>query len=217
MMNRITPMVKNLLIVNVIVFAIQLAMESFFNLDSVRVFGLRYFGASEFAPYQLITYMFSHSTYDIMHIIGNMFALYMFGSSLEQAWGSKRFLQFYLITGIGAGVLYQFASGIELYMAADTFSTAALSLRDQAYMNIPMVGASGAVFGILLAFGMLFPNVRLMLLFPPIPIKAKYFVLFYGLYELYATIQNSPTDNTAHLAHLGGMLFAFILIKMWKK
>ena len=216
-MNRITPMVKNLLIANVIVFAIQLALENFLRIDSVRLFGLRYFGASEFEPYQLITYMFSHSTYDIWHIIGNMFALYMFGSSLEQTWGAKRFLQFYLITGIGAGVLYQLASGIELYLAADTFSTAALSMQDQAYMNIPMVGASGAVFGILLAFGMLFPNVRLMLLFPPIPIKAKWFVLFYGLYELYATIQNSPTDNVAHLAHLGGMLFAFILIKMWKK
>ena len=217
-MNRISPMVKNLLIVNVIVFAIQLALENFVAKGySVHLFGLRYFGASEFAPYQLITYMFSHSTNDIMHIIGNMFALYMFGSSLEQTWGSKRFLQFYLITGIGAGVLYQFASGIELYLAADTFSTAALSLQDQAYMNTPMVGASGAVFGILLAFGMLFPNVRLMLLFPPIPIKAKWFVLFYGLYELYATIRNAPTDNTAHLAHLGGMLFAFILIKMWKK
>lgn len=258
-MMRLTPMVKNILIANVGIFFIQAIL----SLPLSDIFGLRVIFADEFAAYQFVTYMWIHGSFG--HILGNMFAVFIFGPMLEHVWGSKRFLTFYLICGIGAGVLYgaiNFAETLELkndteaYMLdpnpedfeifimehklpgmnvsglaglADEFhenaSNAAyinetksivMTIYDRV-TNIPMVGASGAVFGILMAFGMLFPNTQLMLLFPPIPIKAKYLVLFYGLYELYAEFSRMPGDNIAHLAHLGGMLIAFILLKIWQK
>jgi len=192
-----------------------------------------------------------------------MFALFMFGRVLESVWGPKRFLLYYLITGIGAAVIHTgvnwieyssmistanafantptpelFVSFIEKYpsSANSDFMQFASSWMDSQngsayfananvyvhqiinlYTNINTVGASGAVFGILLAFGMLFPNTELMLLFPPIPIKAKYFVIGYGVIELFLGFQNQATDNVAHFAHLGGMIFGFILIKYWQK
>lgn len=258
-MMRVTPMVKNILLINVGIFFVQ----AIFNLPFSDLGGLRVIFSDEFQPHQFITYMWIHGGFG--HILGNMFAVFIFGPLLEQVWGPKRFLTFYLICGIGAGVLYGVADFIEkgnlradteTYLAdpnperfqlyildhrvsqraveeltnfSDAFyenpndagyiSQSRTYVRQifEAYTDVPMVGASGAVFGILMAFGMLFPNTQLFLLFPPIPVKAKYLVLFYALYELYAEFSRNPGDNVAHLAHLSGMLIAFILLKMWQK
>ena len=167
-----------------------------------------------------------------------MFMLWMFGSVLENVWGPKKFLTYYLITGLGAGFLhllvnqYQIISlqgqidpetlnsiireGRDVLLSGANYRDPALGQLNLLY-NIPTVGASGAVFGVLLAFGMLFPNTNLYLMFIPIPIKAKYFVMAYGAFELYAGFENSPGDNVAHFAHLGGMLFGYILIKYWDR
>jgi membrane associated rhomboid family serine protease len=178
--------------------------------------------------------MFMHG--GLWHLVFNMFALWMFGRVLENVWGPKRFFIYYFATGLGAAVFYTFVNFIEFQYIASRMSPenvqmvmangAELLSNGQNYtelagklnllLNVPTVGASGAVFGILLGFGMLFPNTELMLLFPPIPIKAKYFVLGYGAIELFSGIANT-NDNVAHFAHLGGMLFGFILIKYWNK
>jgi membrane associated rhomboid family serine protease len=256
MFQNLTPAVKSLLLINVIVFLAGM----FLKIDFISIFGLRFFLAESFAPYQIITHMFVHGGWG--HLFSNMFALFIFGSTLERFWGSQRFVIFYLVTGLGASMLYSGINFIEInqvnqariaYVASpnpDDFNQfvadhgkgyynqlydfinyfdenpndAGIIKQSKAYVNqiyqfissIPMVGASGAIFGILMAFGMLFPNTELMLLFFPVPIKAKYFVLFYGAYELYAGIQRATGDNVAHFAHLGGMLFAFLLIKYWR-
>ncbi|XOV92848.1 MAG: rhomboid family intramembrane serine protease [Bacteroidota bacterium] len=258
-MMRITPMVKYILIINVAILLIQ----SLLHLPFSDWFGLRVIFADGFKPYQFVTYMWVHGGF--YHLFGNMFAVFIFGPLLEQFWGSKRFLTFYLICGIGAGVLfgaadyfekYKLKNDTEAYIAnpnpedfqifildhrvsqrgtqelanfSDQYfenpNNPSLIAQSKSYVqqiydlfsNMPMVGASGAVFGILMAFGMLFPNTQLFLLFPPIPIKAKYLVLFYGLYEVYAEFSRTAGDNIAHLAHLGGMLIAFIMIKYWQK
>lgn len=258
-MFRLTPMVKNILLINVGIFIIQ----SFLKLPLSSLFGVRVIFAEEFAIYQFLTYMWIHGSFG--HLLGNMFAVFIFGPMLENVWGSKRFLAFYLYCGIGAALFYGTADYIEKrslkvdtenYLASpnpEDFSIYILEHKSYRYntsrlidfsdeyydnpgnnyyisqskevvrttyndiCNIPMVGASGAVFGILMAFGMLFPNTVLYLLFPPIPIKAKYLVFFYGAYEVYAEISRSAGDNVAHLAHLGGMLIAYILLKVWQR
>lgn len=257
MFGNLTPVVRNLLIINIGLALVQ----GFFNMDLISIGGLRYIHAETFYPFQFFTYMFIHAR-GFGHIFGNMLALFIFGPWLERVWGSQRFLIFYMVTGIGAGILWsgvnyfevkalekdaqayyqdpnperfnkfvidhwqlndQMDNLIENYAAnpeSARYESETISVVRQLYLrsaNMPMVGASGAVFGILMAFGLLFPNVMLMLLIPPIPIKAKYFVLLYGLYELYMTIQQSPGDNVAHFAHLGGMFFAFILVRYWAK
>jgi membrane associated rhomboid family serine protease len=157
-----------------------------------------------FAPYQIITHMFMHGS--ISHLFFNMFAVFMFGPPLENLWGPKRFLFFYLVTGFGALFLHLFVKYIELhYMGADPIS-----------VNVPVLGASGAVFGVLVGFGMNFPNTRLMLLFPPIPIKAKYFVAGYAVIELFLGLGNF-SSGVAHFAHVGGALFGLLLILYWRK
>ncbi len=260
MFRRLTPVAKNILIVNVAIFM----LGSFFSLPLAETFGLRVVFSSEWAPYQFLTYMWLHGSFT--HILGNMIAVLVFAPMLESVWGSKRFLTFYLICGIGAGVLYGTADFIEKYpLKVDAeayldnpnpddfekfiikhkspfFNLNALGELSDAYFedeNSPglidqtkrvvqqtydllithgnMIGASGAVFGILFAFAFLFPNTELFLLFPPIPIKAKYLVFFYGIYELYSEFNRMPGDNVAHLAHLSGMLIAFILLKLWSK
>jgi len=257
MFARLTPVVKNLLLINIAL----LLIPSFLNYDLAQLFGLRYVFADAFQPFQFITYMFLHSGFG--HLLGNMFALFIFGPMLERFWGSKRFFIFYMVTGVGAGALFgivnfiemqQLESAAEQYIANPNHEAFVSFIQENANYayrqwyefidaygdnpnkqefidgsvqrvkevvrfqgNVPLIGASGAIFGILLAFGMLFPNTELFLLFPPIPIKAKYLVTFYGLYELYAGIQNAPGDNVAHYAHLGGMLIAFILLKIWQK
>ena len=232
------------------------------GIDLVEIFGMHYPGSDKFMLHQVFTHMFMHDPGGIAHIFFNMFALWMFGRVLESVWGSKRFLLYYVVTGLGAIALHTFVNFLAINSIQNTvemfrntpspeildrfvtkhlpnatvqvrdfintwyddptntlYANEGLNLMERILtlkMDIPTVGASGAVFGVLLAFGMLFPNTQLMLIFPPIPIKAKYFVIGYGLIELYLGFSNSG-GNVAHFAHLGGMLFGFILIKYWNK
>jgi len=257
-MFQLTPAAKNILIINGIIFI----LSDFVGLRSyiIENFGMRYFHSENFQPYQILTYMWVHGGFG--HLFSNMFSVLIFAPILEKVWGSKKFLIYYLATGIGAGILY---SGInyyenysfevkvksyeqnpspesfrklvlnnsseyysQLYDFIDSYEQNPSSSNDNlsiAYANdllkvksdVPMVGASGAVFGILLAFAMLFPNMELMLLFLPIPVKAKYVVLVYGIYELWSEINRMPGDNVAHFAHLGGMLIGYLILKYWKR
>jgi len=258
-MNAVPPVVKNLIIINVLFFLATFIFGTI-HIDLVDYFGMHYPGSKNFMPYQVVTYMFMHG--NIAHIFFNMFALFMFGRVLESVWGPKRFLIYYFVTGIGAIAIHTFVNYLEISSIQNTItafsntpspdilekfvnknlSNASVQVRDfimnwyndptnpryagegldlmkrilELKINVPTVGASGAVFGILLAFGMLFPNTQLMLLFPPIPIRAKYFVIGYGLIELYLGFSQS-SSNIAHFAHLGGMLFGFFLIKYWNR
>ncbi len=225
------PVVKNLIIINALMLLGYYAFSGSINLN--WTLGLFHWTSDQFEPYQLITHMFMHGGF--AHLFFNMFALWMFGRVLENVWGPKRFFIYYFATGLGAAFLHLMVNYIQIQslisqMPQEQVNTvmekgfsalqnnqnftnpdmAKLNLS----MNIPTVGASGAVFGILLAFGMLFPNTQLLLLFPPIPIKAKYFVMGYGAIELILGI-SQPGSNVAHFAHIGGMLFGFILIKYW--
>ncbi len=227
--------VKNLLIINGLFYLATVALEPQ-GIDLSRILGAFYWDSVHFRPWQIITHMFMHGS--PMHIFFNMFALWMFGTAIERIWGAKRFLLYYLVTGFGAFVLHYAVVAFQVHQLIPNVSPEMLQdinenglsylMRNQNYTNstfaqlnllynIPVVGASGAVFGILLAFGMMFPNTRLMLLFFPVPIKAKYFVIGYGAIELFSGIANRPGDNVAHFAHLGGMLFGFILIKYWNR
>lgn len=227
------PVVKNLIIINALMFLGTLAIQQAYGTDLNHILGLYYIGSPLFEPFQIISHMFMHGS--LGHIFFNMFALWMFGKVLEQVWGSKRFFIYYMVTGLGAVFLHSLVLSIELHplvnYVRETYDIQNFTADtiDQLYeMNdpkakalaiglvTPTIGASGAVFGVLLAFGMLFPNTQLMLLFPPIPIRAKYFVIGYGLIELYLGL-TQPGSNIAHFAHLGGMLFGFFLIKAWKK
>jgi membrane associated rhomboid family serine protease len=219
------------------------------NVDLTDILGLHYWESSKFNPAQLITYAFMHG--GLGHIFFNMFALYMFGGVLEQLWGTKRFLFYYIITGVGAGLMQELFWTVEFHsvisafndgIAANSaeavvryqdllshylsfenlgsFNASELIEMKRMFLNSPAfitIGASGSVFGLLLAFGWLFPEVRLMLLFLPIPIKARVFVLIYGVAELFLGVAQFSGDNIAHFAHLGGMLFGAILILYWKK
>ena len=224
------PVVKNLILVNVLFFVVTKIMGQT-GTDLYQVLGLYFPASDKFRLHQLFTHMFMHGS--IGHIFFNMFALYMFGRVLESVWGPKRFLTFFLVTGLGAAALHMFVMFIEYKMAIAKISPDQLayfkdlaaqgkyipgtvSEKITAMLNTPTVGASGAVFGILLGFGMLFPNTELMLLFPPIPIKAKYFVIGYGVLELVLGI-SQPGSNVAHFAHLGGMLFGYFMIRYWNK
>jgi len=230
------PVTKNLLVINALFLLATWVLRNTFGIDLSNYLGL-YFPLSEnFNVAQFGTYMFMHA--DFMHLFFNMFALFMFGRILESYWGPKKFILYYLVTGVGAAVIQLLFKYIDYNNAislltdeqiAIVFEQGAAALRQyknftnpemahfNGVLNGGMVGASGAVFGILLAFGMLFPNTELMLLFPPIPIKAKYFVMIYGVAELFMGVANFSYDNVAHWAHLGGMIFGFILIKYWEK
>jgi len=257
-MFRLTPVVKNLLIINVVVFILQSLLG---GINLTGILSLWKIGSENFAPYQFFTYMFAHGGFG--HILFNMLGLVFLGPLLEQFWGPKRFITFYLITGIGAGLIYSgieyvrmdsLESQVEEYIISPTpdnlnvfvdknsnyfgptiydfisdFSkhpenetyireskSIVKNLYNKAFNLGSMLGASGAIYGILMAFGMLFPNTELMLLFPPIPIKAKYLVLILGGIALYSGISRNAGDNVAHFAHLGGMIFAFIMIKYWQ-
>jgi membrane associated rhomboid family serine protease len=192
-MIRITPVVKNLIILNVVVFILGFLVRGLSDLLALH----NVVGSGEFLPFQLFTYMFVHASFG--HIFFNMLGLFFFGPILESTWGSMRFLTFYLICGVGAGA---FNLLVDLFMGAGSFGT--------------MVGASGAIYGIMVAFGVLFPNMEVMLLFPPIPIKAKYLVLGFGAIALYSALNPTPGDNTAHFTHLGGIVVALILLPFWK-
>ena len=270
------PVVKNLLIINGLMFLASLTFESSIGLDLNDLLGLHYFQSEKFNIFQIVSYMFMHGS--ISHIFFNMFAVWMFGSAIENVWGSKRFLIYYLLTGFGAAIIHYITIYIDMapiisQMEAIIYSPNADAiigfanahswgnyidsirypqiyeetlefynntlqtlntnpndsgaLRDASvffqdylrhYLNLPnVIGASGSLFGILLAFGMMFPNMRLYMIFIPIPIKAKYLMIGYGAMELFSAIQDNPGDNVAHFAHLGGMLFGFIIIKFWEK
>lgn len=234
-MNNIPAITKNLLIINILAFFATIAAEGY-NVDLVRYLGLHYPLSGNFNISQLFTYMFLHGGFT--HLFFNMFALWMFGRILEQMWGPKRFLTYYLVCGIGAGLInilvtyfrIQAAkSGMDAEIVARIFSEGTKVMNDgMYYTNIGMnslnilinhstIGASGAVYGILLGFGMIFPNEK-MFIFPlPVPIKAKFFVVGYALIELYSGFANNPHDNVAHFAHLGGMIFGIIMILYWRK
>ncbi|MBT7895375.1 MAG: rhomboid family intramembrane serine protease [Flavobacteriales bacterium] len=249
--SQLPQVIKNLLIINGLFFLGTISLDSF-EIDLVQLFGLHPFQSHDFMPHQLITHLFMHG--DFTHLFFNMFALWMFGKILENVWGGKRFLTYYIITGLGAMILYSIVQQIQIslievkmtveqiqqvssqqgydcYRELVKLNKIGQGLTDYGYSqygiigeemksllflyNTPVVGASGAVFGILLAFGMLFPNTLLYVFFA-IPVKAKYVVLGYGLLELFLTITNS-NDGIAHLAHIGGMIFGFFLIKYWNK
>ncbi|WP_210518073.1 rhomboid family intramembrane serine protease [Hymenobacter terricola] len=258
-MFNLTPTVRNLLIANVVFF---LAQTNFLPLLT-QVGSLYPIGSPYFYPWQFFTYMFLHASWG--HIISNMFGLISFGPLLEQRWGAARFLTFWMICGVGAGVLYEGVRGYEMHKMeqareefhhsptgpefsnffhsyfpeATGYETLAEALQrnpqNQEYINSAtaavdgvvtevrdspqggMLGASGALFGILFAFAYLFPNTELMLLFFPFPIKAKYFVFLYAAYELYNGVHRTPGDNVAHFAHLGGLLIGFLVLKFWER
>lgn len=217
--DTIPPVTKNIIIINVILWLATIVFART-GVDLVSILGLHIPGAKDFYAFQIVTYMFMHDTHSIAHLFFNMFAVYMFGRILERLWGPKRFLLFYMVTGIGAGLIQE---AVWLFTLRDVLSASQIDIGGEIlnraeFLNyFVTIGASGAVFGILLAFGMLFPDVPLYLMFIPIPIKAKYFVIFYGLAELFLGVANFGGDNVAHFAHLGGMLFGYFLIKYWKK
>ena len=221
-MLRITETVKHLLLINIVMYIGTLllmgdpgggATEALVNerttdLGEWHRYSLAMFYPSSpfFRPYQIITHMFMHA--NLGHIFFNMFALYLFGSALESTWGPRRFLTFYLISGLGALGLYLLVKYIDMtYLGAPEYLT-----------NVPMLGASGAVFGLLAGFGYMYPNARIMLLIPPIPMKAKYFVLIYGAIELFAGVYSlqGASSGVAHFAHVGGALFGYLLMLYWK-
>lgn len=259
------PVVKNLLIINVLFFLATITFDTVFHIDLNKYLGLHYIGASDFNPFQFVTYMFMHGGFT--HLFFNMFALWMFGNVLEGVWGAKKFLTYYVFSGIGAGIVYLIWISIQInptislineFLETQNLDTLAALIQEhqfrinqyesasfnqtlsmlnhnpenrealqaatnflteykQTFLNqFVVVGASGSIFGILLAFGMMFPN-SLIYIYFAIPIKAKYFVILYGGLELFAGISNNPTDNVAHFAHLGGMLFGYLLILFWKK
>lgn len=226
--------IKNLLIINGLFFLATGVFASVFGVDLVKMLGLYLPVSPLFEPYQIITHMFMHG--NLGHIFFNMFALWMFGYTLENIWGSKRFLTYYLITGLGAAALHMGVTYWEYQSAKDELSVSQIeqvheegrsvleSRRNYSdpnmskanlLLNTTTVGASGAVFGVLLAFGMMFPNQYIYIYFA-LPIKAKYFVAIYGALELFNGIANSQGSNIAHFAHLGGMLFGYLLIRYWR-
>lgn len=206
MLNRSTfleflpPIVKNLLIINVLFWFADIILSSR-GIEISYFLGLRYWQSDGFNPAQGITYMFLHANF--FHLFFNMFGLVMFGRVLEVVLGPKRFLFYYIVTGIGAALIQQFAWAYEL--------------QPYQYDMAVTVGASGAIFGLLIAFAMYFPNESVYLMFIPIPIKAKYFVIIYGIIELTSGVRMSAGDNIAHFAHVGGMLVGFIIIQFWRK
>ncbi|MBN1789720.1 MAG: rhomboid family intramembrane serine protease [Bacteroidales bacterium] len=258
------PVVKNIIIINVILFAGTFLTTDVFNSDFMwRHLALFSVKSPLFEPHQVITHIFMHANF--AHIFFNMFGVFMFGRILEQLWGSKKMLIFYTVTGLGAAFIHLTVNYIQMNSMlnlANEFSSAPsytlfheivtrfgsrtgnydqiMSFMQQWFykpddlsfietgrgyvseilygnLNIPTVGASGAVFGLLIAFAMMFPDAELMLIFLPIPIKAKYFVPFYALLELFFGVAGFQWDNVAHFAHLGGALFGFLMVKYWKR
>lgn len=222
------------MIINGLFFLGTIAFQRY-GIDLTELLGLFVPQSKHFRPHQLVSYIFMHGNFE--HIFFNMFALWMFGNSLENYWGGKRFLIYYMATGLGAGLIHLGVLEAELFSILPQISADALAMVKQeglsvlyngqnysdpvlsqlnAILNVPTVGASGAVFGLLLAFGMMFPNAQIYIYFL-FPIRAKYFVIIYGLFELFSGISNRPGDNVAHFAHLGGMLIGYILLKYWQK
>jgi membrane associated rhomboid family serine protease len=222
---NITPVVKNLLIINVLFFIGSYALGKVMP-GLIELLPAYYFNSPKFRVWQIITYMFMHG--GIAHIFFNMFVLFSFGPIVEYAIGAKRFLNFYFLCGIGAILLQILVQAIEVHGITGSFTIAHPEL-DSSYMqfgaqaqklftiyNTAIVGASGAIFGLMIAFRMLYPELELMIMFIPIPVKAKYLIPVLILWEVYAGFKQSSGDSVAHFAHLGGALIGFILVKIWK-
>ncbi len=237
------PVVKNILLLNVVMYIVKMLGEMQ-GIPITNLLGGYVFNSPFFEPYQMVTHFFMHG--DFFHILFNMFALVIFGTSLEQVWGPKRFFIFYMATALGAFFLHQIVGYFEVKMIEEQLVSAGYDIfllqekialyrsgsistfglipntqgLVQDYMagiSTPVVGASGAVYGVLVGFGFLFPNTRLMLLFPPIPIKAKYLVTIMVGIAIYNSFINNPGDNIAHLAHLGGAIVGFIMVYIWQR
>lgn len=223
-MRQLTPIVKHLLIINILCFAAAFVLERSRGVDLNGMFALHFLPADDFRPWQFVTYMFMHSSFT--HLFFNMFALWMFGGIIERSMGQNRFIIFYLVCGIGAGVCQEIAQFIH-YSMLDHSNVAINNgmivngnfvLTDMGAIDINWwrtVGASGAIYGILLAFAMYFPNERMFIIPIPVPIKAKYMVLGYAVIEVMEAISRSG-DKVAHIAHLGGMVFGLLLILYWR-
>lgn len=220
-MRDIPAITKNLLIINILMFAAYWVFSRL-GVDLNDLLGLHFFLSSDFHIYQLLTYMFMHAGWT--HIFFNMFALWMFGRIVESVWGPKRFLTYYLACGIGAGLIQMIAQFFSFYAIASKqipgfgFGDIMTVVHNSEAVlgSWTTVGASGAIYGILLAFGMLFPEERIFIFPLPMPIKAKWFVVFYAVLELSLGL-GMPGDSVAHFAHLGGMLIGFLLIRYWRK
>ncbi|MBD5329782.1 MAG: rhomboid family intramembrane serine protease [Bacteroides sp.] len=239
-LKEIPPVTKNLIIVNLIIWLAMVLFPNQIGYFITNRLGLHYISASLFNPAQLITYMFVHDSHNFFHILFNMFTLWMFGRILEQVWGSQRFFVFYMICGIGAALVqegvwaltweHEYISDMarlngltyehmkQAVDAAVASGDISLTQNIEAFKNMTMivVGASGAIFGLLLGFAFVFPNMPLYLFFIPIPIKAKYMVIGYGVIEFFLGVGGAQS-TVAHFAHLGGMLFGLILLLYWKK
>ncbi len=221
---RKSPAVFSIILLNLALFMLTLATEAP-GLSLIEVLGLYYFDSPDFGLYQIPAHMFMHGGF--VHLFFNMFALLLFGSQLETLWGWKRFLFFYLATGLGAVLLHQGVLAIEVYQIADSFTPGSdLGLpKGYVFVNsldalnakyfVPVIGASGSVFGLLLGYAVLFPNAKLIFLLLPVPVKAKFAMPVLMVIELFLGVQNYSFDNIAHFAHLGGALFGFLLVKLW--
>ncbi|HEY4286895.1 MAG TPA: rhomboid family intramembrane serine protease [Puia sp.] len=217
---RLPPVIKNLIIVNILIYFAQYTLGRNVDTQLTNLFGLHDVHSVLFRPHQLITYAFLHGGW--AHVGYNMLALWMFGSMLENHWGAKRFLIFYVVSAIGAAVVHLIVLYMEMAPVMDLFHQ--LSIQEQQDLlydpsfkvNIPTVGASGAVFGCMAAMGFLFPNEYIYYNFL-VPIKAKWFVLIYAGIELFSGVQATAGDNVAHWAHLGGGLIGLILVLYWNK
>ncbi len=218
---NLTPVVKNLLIINLICFLPYILFsEAMYDKLVVTNMGAFYFNSPFFRVWQLLTYMFFHGGWT--HILFNMFALFSFGPILEYGIGGKRFFNLYFICGIGAALFQMLVQAIEVHQITGAFTAHDLSGLDpmaiaklQGIYAGPIIGASGAIFGVLVAFGMLFPNLELMMLFIPVPVKAKYIIPVYVIFEIYSGLSPTAGDNVAHFAHIGGALLGFLVIKAW--
>lgn len=218
-MRNMPTVTKNLLIINVLAFLAMYVLKSSNILgggaiDINDICGLHFFMAADFHFYQLFTYMFMHANFE--HILFNMFALWMFGCVVERVWGGKKFLFYYISCGVGAGLFQELAQYIQLSILANDQGFILSQIPSATFNALTTVGASGAIYAILLAFGMIFPNERIFVFPLPIPIKAKWFVMGYAAIELFSAMATS-NSGVAHIAHLGGMVFGFFMIRYWNK
>ena len=218
MFRQIPPITKNLLIINVLAYLAAVVMKGS-GIDFNEIFGLHFFMADNFHLYQLVTYMFMHG--GVTHLFFNMFALWMFGCVIEQTWGSRRFLWYILACGVGAGLCQEAAQfvqyAVEGLAAFNMVNVGGMIIPTSEYLNMWVtVGFSGAVYGILLGFGMTYPEERIFIFPLPVPIKGKWFVMLYAAIELFSALSTS-SDGVAHIAHLGGMAVGYIIIRHWRQ
>lgn len=236
---NIPPVTKNLIIINCLIWLVEFVMPKFADNTILRLLGLHYVESASFNPAQVITYMFLHSPDTVFHILFNMFTLWMFGRILEQVWGSRRFFIFYMVCGIGAAIVQEavwsltwmreYVEGIagQNHLSYDSMAAIvrqAIAAGDADFLSaiemfknqMVTVGASGAIFGLLLGFAFVFPDMPLYLFFIPVPIKAKYMVLGYAVIEFFFGVSGSM-GTVAHFAHLGGMIFGLVILLYWKK